>query len=147
MNPKRRNLRDAQESTTKALPAAAATNYHDSYDLGDGPHRERLAIELEVPILAALVDTKTVTFELQHSADNSTFTDVGDALETSGSATTNTGSINAVVTGSETPGTPAACVFRFPVPETCLRYVRIAQTVVTGGGDNTAVSTTTYLVS
>jgi len=142
----RRNLRDALLSSTVALPAAAATANHSSFDIGDGPHRERMSVIVECPATASLVDAKDIYFELEHSTDDSTFTDVGDVLETSGSAATVEGSIIATVTGDGGDGAPAV-VFELPIPQNANRYIRVSQSVEAAGGDNTGVSATVYLNS
>ena len=143
-----RNLRDALLKTTQALPAAGASANHDSFDLGgEGPHMERFEIEVQVPTLPALVDSETVTIEIEHSTDDSTFTDLGDAVAENASSATVTGSLSQVITGSETPGTPGAVVMRFALPSYCNRYVRVTQAVSASGGDNTGVTVTAYLLS
>lgn len=144
----KRSLRDRSLKTTKALPAAGASADHDGIDTGGvGPHREGMQIVIEVPILAALVDTKLVTFELEHSADNITFTDVGDAYQIDGAALTTTGALSCTVAGTETPGTANAATFALPIPAHCNRYVRVNQTVEAAGGDNTGDTITVYLQS
>jgi hypothetical protein len=146
--PNSRNLRDALLQSTKALPAAAATNYSDSIDTqGPGPHRERMELEVLVPVLPILVDAKTVTFELEHSDDDSTFTDVGDFVLTNDDSATVTGAYTVVLTGSETPGTPGPVTFRFPIPSFAKRYIRVSQDVLTAGGDNTAATVTYTLLT
>ena len=128
-------IRDTNLVKTKALPAAAATNYSDPLDLLDsapGIKMRNAQIEVALPATPSLVDAKTVTLTLQDSADNSSFTDIPTL-----------GSI--VVTGAS--GAGAAAVTRlFKLPETIRRYVRLKQAVLTAGGDNTAISTTTAYV-
>lgn len=114
-----------------ALPAAAATAYTASLDLGStipGPVGSGLLMRISVPATPALVDAKTITFNLQHSADNATFVNV----PTTG---------NMVVTGAGGVGA-AAAQFDFFLPPQILRYIRASAAVLTGGGDNTAVSFT-----
>lgn len=142
-----RNLRDAFAGTiTKALPAADASNNTDSFDIGVGPHRERIQIEVTIPELPALVDDKTVTLELEHSDDDSTFTDVGDYVFDNADSTTFAGSYTWTVTGTETPGTPGPVTFRVDVPAWAKRYLRFSQAVLAAGGDNTGVSITYQLL-
>lgn len=126
-----RNLRDADLTVTKALPAAAATNYTDSIDLGQDKVQSLEAIEFElvIPATPALVDTKLITFAVQDSADDSTFAAVDPAISTT-------------VVGVATSQGGTAKTVRFRLPSTARRYVRISQTVETGGGSNIAVSTT-----
>ena len=129
-----RNQVDTNIQTTKALPAAAAANSHDGIDTGGaGPHREGMQVYVSVPETPALIDTKTITFSLDSSADNSSFAAVSPAQ-------------SYVVTGVNTPGADAA-TFRFPIPPTADRYVRVTQTVLVGAGDNTGVTVTASLVS
>lgn len=141
-----RNQRDALLTITKALPAADAANATDSFDLGEGPHNEGRTIEVTIPTLPALVDDKTVTLELEHSDDDSSFTDVGDYVFDNDDSTTFAGSYSFVVTGTETPGTPGPVTFRVPIPPFTKRYVRFSQAVLAAGGDNTGVSITYTLL-
>lgn len=132
-DPNRRTLKDELLKTTKAAPAAAGSNYHDSYDIGDGPHRERLFVRVEIPALDALANTKKLTVKLQDSADDSTFTDIEPA-------------VSADVVGVSTDGADAAN-FDLPIPQNARRYVRVRQDEDSAGGDITAQTVTTYLVS
>lgn len=128
-------IRDTNLVKTKALPAAAATNYSDALDLLDsapGIKMRNAQIEVALPATPSLVDAKTVTLTLQDSADNSSFTDIPTLAPI-------------VVTGASSAG--AAAVTRlFKLPEDIRRYVRLKQAVLTAGGDNTAISTTTAYV-
>jgi chemotaxis response regulator CheB len=128
-------IRDTNLKKTKALPAAAATNYSDSIDLLDsapGIKMRNAEIEVALPATPSLVDAKTVTLTLQDSADNSTFA----AIPTLATV---------VATGVSTSG--AAAITRlFKLPETARRYIRLKQDVLTAGGDNTAISTTLSVV-
>lgn len=125
-----RNLRDLAFEVTKALPAAAATNYTDSLDLGQAKVQSLEAVEFElaIPATPALVDAKTVLFAVQDSADNITFAAVDPAITT--------GILGAGGVGA------AAKTVRFRLPSQTRRYVRVSQTVLAAGGDNTGVSTT-----
>jgi hypothetical protein len=128
-------IRDTNLKKTKALPAAAATNYSDSIDLLDsapGIKMRNAEIEVALPATPSLVDAKTVTLTLQDSADNSTFA----AIPTLATV---------VATGASSAG--AAAVTRlFKLPETARRYIRLKQDVLTAGGDNTAISTTLSVI-
>ena len=125
-----RNLRDAEFTVTKALPAAAATAYTDALDLGQTKVQSLEAVEFEisVPALPALVEAKTLTVSVQDSADGTTFAAVDPAITT-------------VITGG-TGGGAAAKDVRFRLPSQTRRYVRLSLVVLTGGGDNTGVSAT-----
>lgn len=125
-----RNLRDLAFTVTKALPAAAATNYTDALDLGQAKVQslEQVEFELAIPATPALVDAKTITWAVQDSADNVTFAAVDPAITT--------GTLGAGGAGA------AAKTVRFRLPSTTRRYVRVSQTVLAAGGDNTGVSVT-----
>lgn len=122
-------IRDTHLKVTKALPAAAATNYSDSIDLGDqapGLKHQNKQMEVAIPATPSLVDAKTVTITIQDSADDSSFADVAPLA-------------SVVVTGASSAGA-AAKTQLFPLPKDLRRYVRVKQVVLTGGGDNTAKS-------
>lgn len=128
-------IRDTNLSVTKALPAAAATNYSDSIDLIDsapGIKMRNAQVEVAIPDVPALIDAKTITATLQDSADDSTFTDIPTLAPI-------------VITGVDTPGADGV-TRKFKLPEDVRRYIRLKQVVLTGGGDNTGVSTTTSVV-
>lgn len=129
-----RNLRDADFTTTKALPAAAANNNTASFDLGQktAGELEQIECEIAIPALPALVEAKTVTIKLQDSADDSSFADTDPLIST-------------VVTGAVGNGAAAKTV-RFRLPPAVRRYIRLNQAVLTAGGDNTGVSTTFSLL-
>jgi hypothetical protein len=123
-----RNISDAALIETKALPAAAATNYTDAIDLGQtvGGTLEGVEMVLNAPAVANLVDDKTIIYTVADSADNSSFT----ALSAVATVTQ---------TGASSAGA-AASEMRFKLPAGCRRYVRVGATVLTGGGDNTGSS-------
>lgn len=125
-----RNLRDGDFEVTKALPAAAASAVTASLDLGQDKIQSLEAIEFEisVPATPALVDAKTIIYTVEDSADNSSFAAVDPAITTT--------SLGAGGVGA------AAKLTRFRLPSHTRRYVRLKATVLTGGGDNTAVSFT-----
>jgi hypothetical protein len=129
------NIRDTNLKKTKALPAAAATNYGDSIDLLDsapGIKLRNAQIEVALPATPSLVDAKTVTLTVQDSADNSTFAAI-PTLST------------IVATGASGAGA-AAITRKFKLPEDARRYIRLKQDVLTAGGDNTAISTTLSVI-
>ena len=119
-----------------ALPAAAATNYSASIDLGLAPTTEGAvlgaSLEIYLPATPSLVDAKTVILTLQDSADDSSF-----------AAVANVGTVTA--TGASGAGA-AAITREVPIPCSIRRYVRISQAVLTAGGDNTAIKTRLALV-
>jgi hypothetical protein len=129
------NIRDTNLKVTKALPAAAATNTSDSIDLLDkspGLKLRNAEIEVALPATPALVDAKTITLAIHDSADNSSFA----AIPTLASV---------VATGASSAGA-AAITRKFKLPESARRYIRLSQTVETGGGSNIAVSSTLSVV-
>lgn len=67
-------LKDANLIKTVALPAAGASAQTDAIDLMQGPDQEpRFEVEVSLPALPSLADTKSATVTLQDSADNVTF--------------------------------------------------------------------------
>ncbi len=125
-----RNLRDAAFVAAIALPAAAATAYTPSLNIGQtvDQNLEAMEFEIAVPALPALVENKTVTISVQDSADNSSFAAIDPAIST-------------VITGGSGNGAAAKTV-RFRLPSTARKYVRLKIDVLTAGGDNTGVSAT-----
>ncbi len=128
-------IRDTNLLKTKALPAAAATNYSDSIDLGDqapGLQHEAKQIEVAIPALPSLADAKTYTATLQDSADDSTFADVAPLAPI-------------ILTGAGGAGADAKTQL-FPLPKDLRRYLRVKSVVQSAGGDNTAKSVTLSIV-
>lgn len=128
-------IRDTNLVVTKALPAAGATNYTDAIDLGDqapGISRDDFQLEVAIPALPSLADTKTYKATIQDSADGSSFDDVA-AL----------GIIT--LTGVSASGAAAKTQI-FPLPKDLRRYVRVKNVVEGSGGNNTAVSVTLSVV-
>lgn len=129
------HIRDEQLKVTKALPAAAATNYSDSIDLRDsapGIKMRNAEIEVALPATPSLVDDKTITLTLQDSADDSTFADIEQ--------------LAAIVVTGAGGGGGSAVTRKFKLPEDVKRYVRLKQAVLTAGGSNVAISTTVSVV-
>lgn len=121
-----RRIIDAREIMSAALPAAGASAYTASLDIGTGPHVERTEFQLDIPATPALVDAKTVIGALQDSADNVTFADIA-AL--------------GVITALGAGGVGAAAqTATFRLPPTANRYLRARFTVLAAGGNNTAVT-------
>lgn len=129
-----RTLRDANLSKSKALPAAAASNQSSAIDFTEtNPGRlEDVEILIELPATPNLVDAKTITLTVEDSADGTTFATVADIPAI-------------VVTGAGGAG-GTAVARRFAPPITLRRYIRLAQAVLTAGGDSTAVSGVVSLV-
>jgi hypothetical protein len=126
-----RNIQDADLTKSIAVASAAASSETASFDLGQAGDAiiEVIELRVDVPVLPALVDTKTIIFTIQDSADNSSF-----------AAVPNLGTYT--VTGTETPGTAVAFSNSWKLTGTTRRYVRISGAVLAGAGDNTAVSFT-----
>ncbi len=131
-----RRLADANLTKTKALPAAAATNYTDFIDLGStvlGPMADEIEVLVQIEGTPDLVDDKTITLTLQDSADG-----------VSGAAIASLATL--VQTGAGGAGA-AANERRYKFPPATRRYVRLGATVLTGGGDNTAKSYTLKILA
>ena len=126
-----RQIQDALLTALIALPAAAASANTAGIDLGqttlDTTH-EVIDVLLTVPAVPALVDTKTIIYTFQDSADNSTFAAIPEL---------------ATVTSTGAGGVGAAAVSRrVKLPGSTRRYLRVNAAVLAAGGDNTAVSMT-----
>ncbi len=129
-----RQFIDASLQVTKALPAANANNTSTGIDLGSvlpSVSLKETEFVVSVPATPALADTKIHSLKVQDSADNATFADV--ALLATQSRT-----------GAGGAGA-AASEYRWSLPPTIRRYVRVYQAVEASGGDNTAVSITVGL--
>jgi hypothetical protein len=127
-----RNLIDALAQTTRALPAAAANVTSSGiYIGGDGPHKERLKVKVELPANTVLVATKLLTITLHDSADNSSFAAASPAQ-------------SYVITGDT--GFPATDIY-FEITNTTRDYVAVNFAVETGGGANTGTTATISVVS
>lgn len=130
-----RMLEDAALKTVKALPAAAAAASQTAIDLGQVTSEsvnEAFDVLLSVPAVPALVDAKTIIYQFEDSADNSSFAAIAQL---------------ATVTSTGAGGAGAAAVsHRVKLPPSTRRYVRVTATVLAAGGDNTGVSFTTKLL-
>ena len=119
-----RSIEDADLKNTKYLPAAAATNTSDSFDLGGGLRPENVEVKIIVPALANHTDsTKIILLDLYDSSDDSSFTVVAPLIECKVPGVASTGSLETT--------------FQFSLPKGVARYVRFLQTVPSGDGDNT----------
>jgi hypothetical protein len=71
-------LKDALLIRTLALPAAGANATTSSIDLGQVPPNEfRFEVEMDLPALPSLADTKKATITLEDSADGTAFAATG----------------------------------------------------------------------
>ena len=121
-----RNRQDADlNPAAKALPAAASTTANTaSIDLNAvTPFVAPIELNLNTPSLdsTALPNSETVTYELEHSTDDTTFTDVyilDGALQT--------GAGGAGDSGGD---------FRFTLPSDINRYIRVSATTSSSTGD------------
>ncbi len=125
--PTAKSIRDSKFATTKYLPAAAATNYTDAFDLeavSPAAEPNLFECELKVPAMANHTDTtKTITQTLQDSANGTDFADVDPLIQAKTPGVASTGS--------------AARTVKFRVPSTTRRHIRIAQAVPAADGDVT----------
>lgn len=133
-NPQRM-LRDAELQVTKALPGSATTIYTDSIDLehsANGVHVADCELLIEAPALATadLGDAATMKYDVEHSDDDTTFTDLANSV--------------LVQTGADGAGA-AAAEARVRLPSTVKRYVRVAVTN-SAAGDASDKSVTAGLV-
>ena len=124
-----RNIVDAAFTTSKALPAATATNVSDSFDLGaTGLKPENVEVEINVPAIAAHTTANNTTLTLHDSADNSSFAEVVPMTQVKVLGVVSTGSV--------------AIVARFRLPPNTRRYIAFSQTA--GATDNLTGSSITY---
>lgn len=129
-----RDLQDLNLSASIALPAAGASADTPSINLATTTSGRARRVELlvSVPATPSLVDTKTITFTVQDSADNSSFAAVAD--------------LPAIVsTGAGGVGA-AAISRRFKLPIGLRQYIRLDIAVLAAGGNNTAIVATIVLV-
>lgn len=128
-----RAIKDATYVKSKALPAAAANNNTATFDLrSTGFLPEEIEVLVEIPALAALVDTKLVTIKVQDSADDNSYATIDPLIQTT-------------VVGSGGAGSSAKTL-RFRLPAGIRRYVQFNQAVESGGGTLTASSVTYSLL-
>lgn len=104
---------------TTGPDGSAETEYSTALDfggasagLGKGPLTGKLRLLLRLSANANLSDTKTITFTLQHSADNSSFTDIANPT------------LSVVQTGAGGVGVAASDNY-FDPPPNLKRYVRV----------------------
>jgi len=127
------NVADKSLTVSVALPAAAGTAVTAGIDLGLKAGRDfvpEMEFEVSVPATPSLVEAKTIIIDIETDDDVAFGTPkkIADNLIT--------------VTGAASAAGGAAASERFRVPTNVERYIRASATVLTGGGDNTAVSIT-----
>ena len=126
-------LKDALLIRILALPAAGANASTASIDLGQTPPNEfRFEVEMDLPALPSLADTKKASITLEDSADGSTFAAIS-------------GLAPLEVTGAGGAGA-AAVNRRVRLPADVRRYLRAKAVVEATGGNNTTKSLTVALV-
>lgn len=126
-----RNIQDAAFTTSKAWPAASATNVSDSFDLGTTYRKpEEIEVEMDLPAVAAHTTVNNNTITLHDSADNSSFAAVDPAISTTQAGVASTGSVAKVV--------------RFRLPPNTRRYIAFSQTA--GATDTQTGSSVTYRI-
>jgi len=127
--------RDTALTTTKACPAAGANHNTATLDLKSttaGAFADSVEVEIAIPALPSLADSKTLTVKLQDSANNETFADIAELA-------------SLVVTGADAKGSAAATrVIR--LPSSAKRYLQANLAVAASGGDNTGKSVTVSLL-
>lgn len=124
-----RRLQDGTLEITTAFPAAGANATTESFDLGQtsAAALENIAVELDIPAVAAVADNKSVTFTLYESDDNSTFAAIDPLISTT-------------ITGEATnKGSPAKRL-SFRLPAKCKRYIAVNVNVPADAGTLTASS-------
>jgi len=130
---------DALLNVSRALPAAASTAVNSaSIDLGHAGTNGRLHADCEFLVSAPAVnttmapDTRTFTYKIQHSDDDSTFVDIASGV--------------IVQTGAGGAGAAAAS-FRWRAPSNVKRYVRLVVTSGASTADASSVSATLKLLT
>ena len=128
--------KDAALIVTRAFPAANANANSTSLDLGartspKGTFPSGEQLEIAWDALPNLVDGQSITFTIQDSADNSSFTTLR---------------ITHVITGGTGNGLAAGSK-RFRLPADVRRYVNVNAAVASGAGNNTAAYFTVSIVT
>lgn len=126
-----RQIGDANFSTSKAFPAAAASASSNSFDLGKN-YLTPANIEGQItwPAVAGLADSKNVVFTVEHSDDDSTYSTAG---------------ITKTITGAGGLGV-AKGEFLYRLPSNAKRYIRVTAALDSAGGTITASSFTHALL-
>jgi hypothetical protein len=126
-----RAIKDARLLVTKVFPAANANDNTGTIDLvNTGYKPEEMALNIAWPILSNLVDAKTIIFDVQDSADDSSYasTGVGYTLLAAGASGVLAGNVN------------------LRLKATTRRYIQVNRAVASAGGNSTAFTNTVALV-
>lgn len=126
-----RNIKDALQTITRALPTADGTVTSSDFDLGANPGElENVELLIQVPVLNStqLPSADTLTFTVQ-SGDSAT-------------PSTSTGFVK-VLTG--TGSSSVATEYRFRFPSTIGRYVNVKAVAAGGTGDISGANITLSL--
>tara|TARA_R110000772_G_scaffold83288_2_gene176116 strand:+ start:9588 stop:9983 length:396 start_codon:yes stop_codon:yes gene_type:complete len=130
-----RNIQDALLTESIAVAAAGASSSTASFNLGgaDDAVTEVVDLQIDLPVLPALVDTETVTLTVEDSADNSSFAALAPLA-------------TLIATGTLTPGSAAALTRKVKLLG-ARQYVRVTGAVSATAGDNTGVSFTAKILT
>jgi hypothetical protein len=126
-----RRIKDAAYITTATLAQAGVNSTAFDLEQVQGGLIEGIQLEVAVPSVAGIADTKVLTFVLQDSADGSSFAAVDPGVSTT-------------ITAASGAGTAAKTV-EFPLPPNTRRYVRVAQTATATAGTFTGAFTASLL--
>lgn len=126
-----RRLKDATFIRTAVLAQAGVNTTAIDLEQVQGGIIEGIQLEVAIPAVAGISDTKVLTFTLQDSADGANWAAVDPSVSTT-------------VTGASSAGTPAKTV-EFPLPPNTRRYVRVAQTATATSGAFTGSFTVSLL--
>lgn len=128
-------IKDANLIKTDALPNGAATTDGTSIQVTDGskPFLADAELLIEAPLLGTtpLPDTETMTYDVQDSADDSTFADIASGV--------------LVQTGAGGAG-DAAAEFRYRLPTNVRKFIRV-QATNSGAGDASGSDMTTSILT
>lgn len=131
-------MRDENLKETVALPASEGDANTDSIDLehtAHGDHLVDMELEVSAPVLTVteLPNAETVTYKVEHSADDSSFATVPGMA--------------AVITQTGADGAGAAAASeKVRLPRDVNRYVRVTATTSSGAGDCSGKNVATALV-
>jgi hypothetical protein len=126
-----RRLKDANFISSAVLAQAGVNSATFDLEQVAGGLIEELLLEVAVPAVPGISDTKVLTFQLQDSADGSSWAAVDPSISTT-------------TTGASGTGTPAKTV-EFPLPPNTRRYIRVAQTATATAGTFTLSFTVALL--
>ena len=127
------SLKDAELIRAVALPAAGATSTTEPFNLTLKPtHECHFEVELTLPALPSLADTKKASVTLEDSEDGSTFATIAALAPLE-------------LTGAGGAGA-SGVVRKVRLPSDVRQYIRAKAAVEASGGNNTAKSLTVALV-